>query len=80
MVGIQQELLHAAADHVARRLVAADEDQQRLVQHVVGLEPVAVDLGVHEHAHEVVGGVLLALRDRVRAELGVLRPSRSSRR
>ena len=72
LVGVQQQLLHAAADDVARGLVAADEDQQRLVQHVVGLEPVAVDLGVHEHAHEVVGRVLLALRDRVRAERGVL--------
>ena len=37
-----------------------------------GLEPVAVDLGVHEHAHEVVGRVGLALRDRVRAERRVL--------
>ena len=52
---MEQQLLHAAADDVARRLVAADEDQQRLVQHVVGAEAVAVDLGVHEHAHEVVG-------------------------
>ena len=80
LVGVQQQLLHAAADHVARRLVAADEDQQRLVQHVVGCEAVAVDLGVHEHAHQVVGRVRLPLRDRVRAELGVLRPSRASRR
>ena len=80
LVGVQQQLLHAAADDVARRLVAADEDQQRLVQHVVGAEPVAVDLGVHEHAHEVVGRLRLALRDRVRAELGVARPSRASPR
>ena len=80
LVGVQQQLLHAAADDVAGRLVAADEDEQRLVQHVVGVEAVAVDLGVHEHAHEVVGRVLLPLRDRVRAELGVLRPWRASRR
>ncbi len=36
LLRVQQQLLHAAADDVARRLVAADEDQQRLVQHVVG--------------------------------------------
>ena len=36
LVGMQQQLLDAAADDVAGRLVAADEDQQRLVQHVVG--------------------------------------------
>ncbi len=28
LVGVQQELFHTAADHVARRLVAADEDEQ----------------------------------------------------
>ena len=36
LVGVQQQLLHAAADDVAGGLVAADEDQQRLVQDVVG--------------------------------------------
>ena len=36
LVGVQQQLLHAAADHVPGRLVAADEDQQRLVQDLVG--------------------------------------------
>ncbi len=72
LLRVQQQLLHATADDVARRLVATDEDEQRLVQHVVGAEAVAVDLGVHEHAHQVVGRRLLTLRDGVRAERGVL--------
>ena len=52
---MRQQLLHAAARHVARRLVAAEEQQQRLEHELVVVEAVAVDLGVHEHAHEIVG-------------------------
>ena len=44
---------------MARGLVAADEDQQRLGDDLVVVEPVAVDLGVHEHAHQVVGRLCL---------------------
>ncbi len=44
-----------AADHVARRLVAADEDEERLVDERVVVERVAVDLGVAQHADQVVG-------------------------
>ena len=43
-----------------------------------GVEAVAVDLGVHEDAHEVVGRVRLPLRDRVRAERRCTPSSRSS--
>ena len=72
LVRVQQQLLHAAADDVARRLVAADEDEQGLVEDVVVVEAVAVDLGVDEHAHQVVGGFGAPLRDRVFAEAVVL--------
>ena len=61
--GCAQQLLDAAADHVARRLVAADEEQQRLEDDLVVVEAVAVDLGVHEHADEVVGRARAARRD-----------------
>ena len=43
------------------------------MQHLVGREPVAVDLRVHEDAHEVVGRFLLARRDGMRAERRVFR-------
>ena len=55
LVGVGEQLLHAAADHVAGRLVAADEDEQGLVDERVVIERVAVDLGVAQHADEVVG-------------------------
>ena len=45
-----------AADHVARRLVPADEQEQGLVDQGVVVEPVTVDLPLDEHAEEVVGG------------------------
>ena len=40
--------------HVAGGLVAADEDEQRFLQQRVVVEPLAVDLGVHEDAHQIV--------------------------
>ena len=40
---------------MARRLITTDEDEQRLEVDLFVVEPVAVDLGVHEHAHQVVG-------------------------
>ena len=46
-----------AGDHVAGGLVAADEDEQRLLHDVVGGQALAVDLGVDEDAHQVVGGL-----------------------
>ena len=54
LVRVLQQRVHAAADHVARRLVAADEDQQRLLQQRIVVEPLAVDLGMHERAHQIV--------------------------
>ena len=60
LVGVGEQLVHAAGDDVARRLVAADEDQQRLVDQLSRRRAVAVDLGVHEHAHQVVAGARCA--------------------
>ena len=54
LVGMGQQLLHAAADDVAGGLVAADEDEQGLVDERVVVERVAVDLGVAQDADEVV--------------------------
>ena len=55
LVGVGEQLLDAAADDVAGGLVAADEDQEGLVHERVVVERVAVDLGVAQHADEVVG-------------------------
>ncbi len=67
---VGQELPGPAGDDVAGGLVAADQDQQRLVHQRVVVEPVAVDLGVAQHAHEVVSGLGLAVGD---DRVGVLR-------
>jgi hypothetical protein len=56
LVRVGQQLLHAPADHMACGLVAADEDEERLVDERVVVERVAVDLGVAEHPDQVVGG------------------------
>ena len=58
LVGMGEQLVHAAADDVAGRLVAADQDQQRLVDEGRLVEPVAVDLGVDQRADQVVGLVV----------------------
>ena len=54
LVGVGEELLHAAADDMAGRLVAPDQDEQRLVDERPVVQRVAVDLGVAQHADEVV--------------------------
>jgi hypothetical protein len=55
--GVAEQLVHALGDDVAGGLVAADEDQQRLRDDLVVGHAVAVDLGLHEHAHQVVRGL-----------------------
>ena len=54
LLGMPQQLVHAAADDVPRRLVAADQDQQRFHQQLVVVEPHPVDLGVDEDADQIV--------------------------
>ncbi len=56
---------------MSRRLVATDQDEQRLVQDLVVRELVPVDLGVGEDAHEVVAGTAAARLDRGGGELAV---------
>ena len=56
LVGVREQLLDAAGDHVAGGLVAADEDEQGLLDERVFIERMAVDLGVDQDADEVVGG------------------------
>ncbi len=58
LVGVGEQLVHAAADDVAGGLVTADEDQERLVDDRGLVEPVPVDLGVDQGADEVVGLVV----------------------
>ncbi len=69
--GWAQQLEHAAGQHVAGGLVAADQDQQRLVHEAVQVQPVAVDLGVDEDAHEVVAGLVPAGGDDPAGVVGV---------
>jgi hypothetical protein len=65
LLGGAQQLVHAAAQDVARRLVAADQDEQALHQQIVFAEPLAVDLGVDQNAHEVVARMGAAVGDHV---------------
>ena len=61
--GVQQELLHPAARHVAGGLVATHEEQERFEDDLVLVEAITVDLGVHEDTHEIVGRLGSPRRD-----------------
>ena len=65
LLGIAQQLVHAAAQDVARRLVAADQDEQALHQQIVVAEALAVDLGVDQDADESSRGRRAAVGDHV---------------
>ena len=54
--GLAHECLHAAAYDVAGGLVPTDEDEKRLVHERVVIEPLSVDLSLHQGSQEVVGG------------------------
>ena len=54
LVGMVEQRQHAVGHHVPARLVAADEDQQALLDDRLVVEALAVDLGVAEDADEVV--------------------------
>ena len=50
LLGVLDQREHAARDQVARRLVAGDgEQQEERVELHLG-QPLAVDLGLHQHA------------------------------
>jgi hypothetical protein len=72
LVGIPEQRLHAAGDHVARRLVAADEDEQPLLQDVLVGELLAVDLRMDERRHHVVARTGATVGDHSAGVLGVL--------
>ena len=85
LVGMVEQRELPAGDHVAGGLVAADEDEQRLLHDRLVVEPLAVDLGVAQQADEVG---LLRLRapvgdhvelQRAEAEAGLHRRRRRSR-
>ena len=80
LVGMAQQLVHAAAEHVAGRLVAADEDEQALHQQLVVAQPLAVDLGVHEDADQVVARMRAAIGDDARADRRRTRRRRAAAR
>ena len=53
LVGVREQRELPAGDHVPGGLVAADEDEQGLLDDRLVVEPLAVDLGVAEQADEV---------------------------
>ena len=55
LVRVLEQRAQAARHHVAGRLVAADQDQQALLEDLLLAESIAVELGVDEDAHQVVG-------------------------
>ena len=69
LVGPFEQGQHAAAQHVARRLVAADQDQERLVHDGLVVEAVAVDLGLAQLGDEVVARVGPAVGDDAELQL-----------
>ncbi len=60
---VEDQLLESAGDDVARRLVAADQDQQALLQELLVVESLAVDLAVDQQRDQIVLRVLAAVGD-----------------
>ena len=73
LLAVFEERAHAAAVGRLGAVVAGGHQQEEAHDDLVFLEFLAVDLGVHEHARQVVGGVLLALGDHLAAALEHLR-------
>ena len=67
LVGVLEQRAHAAAVGRLGAVVAGCDEEEEAHHDLVLLQPLAVDLGVHQHAREVVGGVLAALRDQLAA-------------
>ena len=81
LVGVLGERLHAVADGVAGGLVAGDDEQDEERAELLRREPLAVDLGGHQHRGEVVarvGPAVLAERLGVGEHLRARRSSASS--
>jgi hypothetical protein len=75
-LGVRHDRGDEIGDQMARRLVARDDQEDQLRADLDVGQALAVDLGVHEPRHEVVGtiAVSMALGDQavdVRAELGM---------
>ena len=80
LVGVLDERQHPVRDQVARRLVAGDgEQQEEQVELELG-EPLAVDLGLEQHADDVVAGVARASRRRARSRTMNISVAASHRR
>jgi hypothetical protein len=54
LIGMLLQRQHAARQHVPRRLVPADEDEQGLMDQRRLVEPVTVDLGLDEDPDQVI--------------------------
>ena len=57
---------------MARRLVSADQDQHRLEDQVVVVEPRAVEVRVHDEADQILGLAAAAALDDLHDVLGVV--------
>ena len=73
LIGVLHQREHPAAVRRLGAVVARRNQQEEAHHDLVLLEPLAVDLGVHEHAGEVVGRALAALGDQPVAALEDLR-------
>ena len=76
LAGLLQQRPHRAAVRRLRAVVARRHQEEEAHDDLVLLEPLAVDLGVHEHARQVVGRALAALGDQraaAREDLGHVR-------
>ena len=69
LLGVLDQLQHAAAEHVPGRLVAADQDEQHLLDDRLVVEAHTVDLGLAQGRDHVVAGVLPPIRDDLQLRL-----------
>ena len=73
LLAVFHQRAHSRAEGRLGAVVAGGHQQEEAHHDLVFLKPLAVDLGVHEHAGEIVGGALVALGDQLFAALEDLR-------
>src|SRR5207248_1032086 len=69
LVGMLHQRTHSAAVRGLGAVVAGGHQEEEAHHDLVLLQPLTVDLRVHQHAREIVGGVLAALGDHPPAPL-----------
>ena len=63
LIGVLHQRAHAAAVGRLRAVVAGGDEQEEAHHDLVLLELLTVDLGMHEHARQIVGRMLAPGRD-----------------